>query len=67
MRDVAFSQTDLDAIRAAIAKGEKMVQFADRSVTYRSMDELFQAEARIAQALRTSRAKQTLVVSSKGF
>lgn len=64
---MAFSQTDLDAIRAAIAKGEKTVQFADRSVTYRSMDELFQAEARIAQALRTPRAKQTLAVSSKGF
>lgn len=64
---MAFSQSDLDSVRAAIAKGEKTVAFADRSVTYRSMDELFQAEARIAQALSTPRAKQTLVVSGKGF
>lgn len=64
---MAYSQTDLDAIQRAIAKGERTVQFADRSVTYRSMDELFQAEARIAQELRTPRVKQTLVVSSKGF
>lgn len=66
---MAFSQTDLDAIRAAIAKGERTVVFADRQVTYRSMDELFEAEARISQALNagTARAKQTLVVASKGF
>ena len=56
------------APRSAIAKGERSVQFADRSVTYRSIDELMQAEARIANALASgSRAKQSLGVSSKGF
>lgn len=66
---MAFSEADLDAIRAAIAKGERMVQFADRSVTYRSIEELVQAEARINQALNagTARAKQSLTVTTKGF
>lgn len=66
---MAFTQSDLDAIQAAIAKGERVVQFADRSVTYRDMRELFDAEARIRQALNagTARAKQSLTVASKGF
>ncbi len=64
---MGFVQADLDAIRAAIAKGERMVTFADRSVTYRSMDELLQAEQRIAAAL-SARPKQTLAVQcGKGF
>lgn len=64
---LAFTQADLDAIRAAIAKGERMVMFSDRSVTYRSMMELLEAEQRISAALST-RPKQTLVVQSgKGF
>lgn len=66
-----YTQSDLDAIRAAIAKGERMVTFADRSVTYRSIDELFQAEARIASALATAaspgRPKQSFGVGTKGF
>lgn len=63
-----FTQSQLDAIRAAIARGEKTVQFADRSVTYRSIEELLEAEKRITQALRTSaRSKQTLIVTSNGF
>ncbi|MHC4335513.1 MAG: phage head-tail joining protein [Planctomycetota bacterium] len=64
---MAFTQVDLDAVRAAIAKGERSVQFADRSVTYRSMDELLRAEERIASALTTERPKQTFGVASKGF
>lgn len=66
---MGYAQADLDAIRAAIAKGERMVMFADRSVTYRSIDELLQAEARIAAALSIStRPRQALgVQSGKGF
>ncbi len=65
--EMAYSQTDLDAVREAITKGERSVQFADRSVTYRSMDELLRAEERIAGALATERSKQTFGVTSKGF
>ena len=67
---MAYTEADLTAVRAAIAKGERAVQFADRSVTYRSMDELFQAEERIAGALATAtatRPKQAFAVASKGF
>lgn len=64
---MAYTQADLDAVREAIAKGERAVQFADRSVTYRSMDELLRAEERIVGALATERSKQTFGVASKGF
>jgi hypothetical protein len=69
---VAYAQSDLDAIRTAIARGEKTVQFADRSVTYRDVSELLAAEARIARALDGASSsprpsKQTLLTSSKGF
>ena len=67
---MAYTEADLTAIRVAIAKGEKSVQFADRSTTYRSMEELFQAEERIAGALATAtstRPRQSFGVASKGF
>lgn len=64
---MAFTEADLAAIRSAIARGEQSVSFADRTVTYRSIDDLLKAEARIAAALQT-RAKQTYVVlGSKGL
>ena len=63
---MAYQASDLEAIRRAIAAGEKSVQFSDRSVTYRSLDELLQAERRIAAAL--GETSHTLVASvSKGF
>lgn len=67
---MAYQQSDLDAIRAAIARGERTVQFADRSVTYRTVDELLAVESRIAQALTTTpgRPRQTYgVAGAKGF
>lgn len=67
----AYTETDLAAIRATIAKGELRVDFADRSVTYRSMDELLRAEALIAQSVAeqagTTRPKQYLAYAAKGF
>jgi hypothetical protein len=70
---MAYTLADLDAIRSAKAKGERMVMFSDRSVTYRSMDELRQAENDIISELRATgvlppRSRQTLVVQGgKGF
>ena len=61
-----FTEADLLAIRVAIAKGEKTVQVADRSVTYRSMSELLEAEQVIKQALNP-RPRQTLGYGSKGL
>jgi hypothetical protein len=48
---MAWTQTQLDAVEAAIASGELTVRFGDRTVTYRSMDELLQARAVIRDAL----------------
>ena len=66
-----YTDANLLAIRTAIARGERSVTFADRSVTYRSMDELMAAEARIARALDTAdvdrRSKQSYCVGSKGL
>jgi len=74
MADSDYTDADLIAIRRAISKGERSVQFADRMVTYRSIDELLQAEARIAGSLATTtttttprRARQSLITTTKGF
>lgn len=40
---MALSQTDIDALEAALARGELRVRLADREVTYRSVDEIAKA------------------------
>lgn len=64
---VAFTQTQLDAIDAAISKGELVVQFADRRVQYRSIHELLQARAVIEAAVNTGRSRQFIGVATKGL
>lgn len=49
---MAWTQTDLDAIEAAIATGELTVRFADREVTYRSIAELIAARNVIRDAVQ---------------
>ncbi|MDB5965178.1 MAG: hypothetical protein JWQ72_1678 [Polaromonas sp.] len=44
---MAFTQTDLDAIDAAIASGELTVKHNGREVTYRSMTDLLKARSTI--------------------
>lgn len=63
----AFTQNDLAAVRAALLKGERTVQFADRSVTYRSVDEILQVEQRILSELTSNRHKQFIGVAGKGL
>ncbi len=48
---MAWTQAQLDAVEAAIASGELTVRFGDRTVTYRSMDELLQARGVIKDSL----------------
>ena len=64
---MAFSQADLDAVRAAIASGALSVTLDGRTVTYRSVAELFAAEQRITSALSGRASRQTLITASKGF
>lgn len=52
---MAYQQSDLDTIRAAIAGGVQRVRFADgREVYYQTLDGLLQAEQRIAAAISSA-------------
>lgn len=65
-----FTEDDLVAVRRAMVRGVRTVQYRDRSTTYSSMEELAQVERRILEALDTGRIrrKQQLGVShTKGF
>lgn len=65
---MAYTQADLQAIERAIAGCELEVQYADKKIKYRSMDELFRAKAEIVKELmprKTSRCFQ-LRHSGKG-
>jgi hypothetical protein len=48
---MALTQTDLDALDAAIASGERRVTVDGRTVEYHSLAELLQARAHAAQVL----------------
>lgn len=48
---MALTQTDLDAIDAAISRAELEVQLEGRRVRYRSMDELLKARQHVASVL----------------
>ena len=51
---MAFTQADLDTINKAIGNGALEVRFADRTVTYRSMEELLKAKANIEAELSSA-------------
>lgn len=67
---MAFTSADLTAIETAIASGELSVQYADRRVQYRSVDELLRARETIAKAIDSAsgrrRPRQFRVNVSKG-
>ena len=46
---MAYTQADLEALQAALAKGEKRVSLGDKTVEYRSVEEL---QAAIRQVKR---------------
>ena len=63
-----YTEEDLEAVRRVLANGVRSDQFADRSTTYRSLDELLRLEERIADSLaKRPRPKQSFAVASKGF
>ena len=72
---MAYTQADLDALQAALAKGEKRVSFGDKTVEYRSVDELQAAigevkrdlfERAVATGLWPGAPRQIRVTTSKG-
>ncbi|MCL4778907.1 MAG: hypothetical protein KJ049_01850 [Gammaproteobacteria bacterium] len=73
---MAYTQAQLDALEAALAKGEKRVTFGDKTVEYRSVDELMAAieavkrdlfEQAAATGLWPGAPRQIRVTTGKGF
>jgi uncharacterized small protein (DUF1192 family) len=67
---VSYTNAQLDALRKALATGERRVTFGDKTVEYRSVAELQAAirtvEAEIARGSATSK-RQIRVTTGKGF
>lgn len=52
---MAWTQTDLDKLDKAIASGRMRVQFSDRTVEYRSIDEMLRVRSMIVGNLDSSK------------
>jgi hypothetical protein len=72
---MAYTQADLDALQAALAKGERRVSFGDKTVEYRSIEELQAAiravkrdlhEQAVATGLWPGAPRQIRITTSKG-
>jgi len=67
------SQSDIDALTAAIASGERQVTIGSQSVTYRSIDDLIKARDTlmrdlVAQTATEPRPRQTrLYYAGRGY
>ena len=59
---MSFTQKHLDAVEGAIARGEKTVRYGDRTVEYRSVDELLKARDEIRTSLINSAGPRARVV-----
>lgn len=68
---MTYTTTQLDALKRAFATGERRVSFGDKTVEYRSIEELQAAirtvEAELARAAGTSSKRQIRVTTAKGF
>jgi len=68
---VSYTTTQLDALKRALATGERRVGFGDKTVEYRSVEELQAAirtvEAEIARNAGASPKRQIRVTTAKGF
>lgn len=59
---MSFTTKHLEAVEAAIARGEKTVRYADRTVEYRGVDELLKARDEIRTSLANSAAPRSRVI-----
>ena len=68
---MTYTTTQLEALKRALATGERRVSFGDKTVEYRSIEELQAAirtvEAELARAAGTSSKRQIRVTTAKGF
>ncbi|MEX3777822.1 hypothetical protein QIW53_13325 [Pseudomonas fluorescens] len=59
---MSFTQKHLDAVEAAIARGEKVVRYTDRTVEYRTVDELLKAREEIRTSLSSAAGPRSRAV-----
>jgi len=73
---MAYTEVQLQALEAALAKGEKRVSFGDKTVEYRSVEELKDAirevkrgllEQAAASGLWPGAPRQIRITTGKGF
>lgn len=68
---MTYTETDLLELKKALKNSERRVSFGDRSVEYRSMEELKSAirevEADLARATGKRKSRQIRVTTQKGF
>lgn len=73
---MAYTTTQLTALETALAKGEKRVSFGDKTVEYRTVDELKLAIAEVRKCLHDDAVatglyprppRQIRVTTGKGF
>ena len=71
-----YTEAQLQALRDALAKGEKRVSFGDKTVEYRSIDELRAAITDVEKALHKDAVttgliprapRQIRITTAKGF
>jgi hypothetical protein len=72
MTIMAYTQEHLLALETALARGERRVTFADKTVEYRSVDEIIAAIRAIERQLNHTgpgprAARQIRVNTEKGF
>ena len=73
---MAFTEEQLSALEGALAKGEKRVSFGDKTVEYRSVEEIKEAIQAVERGLAEQAAhtglipapaRQIRVITGKGF
>ena len=73
---MSYTEVQLQALQAALAKGEKRVTFGDKTVEYRTVEELRTAIREVRRGLLQQAAetglmpgapRQIRVTTSKGF
>ncbi len=68
---MSYTTNQLDALKRALATGERRVSFGDKTVEYRSVEELQEAirtvEAELARSAGTPAKRQIRVTTAKGF
>ena len=62
---MAWTQTDIDRLKSAIASGTKTVSYADKTVTYQDLDSMLQALALIEAEVNGASASATATASGR--